>query len=175
MNRIKLLVMDVDGTLTDGKIYMSADGELFKVFDIKDGCGIHDLLPQAEIEPVIITVRESRIVENRCRELGITRYYQGCRDKVAKLIDIAEQFGLSADENGVYQEIAYAGDDIIDLPCMSICVIVGCPADAVQEVKKIANYVSTQNGGAGAVRDFIEWIVHSMDLPKDSNQEEEQR
>ena len=164
--------MDVDGTLTDGKIYMSADGEMFKAFDVKDGCGIHDILPQAQIEPVIITARKSKIVENRCRELGITQCYQGCRDKTEKLVDIAGQFGLSADESGVYQEIAYVGDDIIDLPCMSICGIVGCPADAVQEVKEIANYVSMQNGGSGAVRDFIEWIVHSMSLPKDSNQEE---
>ena len=164
--------MDVDGTLTDGKIYMSADGEMFKAFDVKDGCGIHDILPQAQIEPVIITARKSKIVENRCRELGITQCYQGCRDKTEKIVDIAGQFGLSADESGVYQEIAYVGDDIIDLPCMSICGIVGCPADAVQEVKEIANYVSMQNGGSGAVRDFIEWIVHSMSLPKDSNQEE---
>lgn len=159
MSTIKFLVMDVDGTLTDGKIYMSAQGELFKVFDIKDGCGIHDLLPRAGIVPVVITARRSAIVENRCRELGIEHCYQGCRDKVAKLKEIAEQFGLSPDENGIYQEIAYAGDDIIDIPCMRLCGVVGCPADAVEEVKRIASFVSTKNGGDGAVREFIEWLI----------------
>lgn len=159
MSAIKLLMMDVDGTLTDGKIYMSAQGELFKVFDIKDGCGIHDLLPKAGIVPVVITARKSAIVENRCRELGIEHCYQGSRDKAAKLKEIAEQFGLSPDENGIYQEVAYAGDDIIDIPCMRLCGTVGCPADAAEEVKKIASFVSTKRGGDGAVREFIEWIL----------------
>lgn len=159
MSTIKLLVMDVDGTLTDGKIYMSANGELFKAFDIKDGCGIHDLLPKAGIVPVVITARKSAIVENRCHELGIDHCYQGCRDKAAKLKEIAAQFGLSPDANGVYQEIAYAGDDIIDSPCMGICGTVGCPADAAKEVRKIASFVSVKNGGDGAVREFIEWIL----------------
>lgn len=159
MNKIKLLVMDVDGTLTDGKIYMSAQGELFKAFDIKDGCGIHDLLPKAGIVPVVITARESKIVENRCKELGIEHCYQGCRNKEAKLVELAEQFGLQADESGVYQEIAYAGDDIIDIPCMRRCGVIGCPADAAEEVKCIATFVSSKPGGSGAVREFIEWIL----------------
>ncbi len=159
MSKVKLLVMDVDGTLTDGKIYMSAQGEMFKAFDIKDGCGIHDLLPQAGIVPVIITGRESQIVINRCQELGIQHVYQGCRDKAAKLTDLAEGFGLSPDERGVYQEIAYIGDDLIDLPCMARCGVVGCPADAVEEVKRAASFVSSKNGGDGAVRDFIEWLI----------------
>ena len=159
MSAIKLLVMDVDGTLTNGKIYMSAQGELFKAFDIKDGCGIHDLLPKAGILPVVITARKSSIVENRCRELGIEHCYQGCRDKAVKLTELAGKFGLSPDENGVYQEIAYAGDDIIDIPCMHLCGTVGCPADAVSEVRKIASFVSAKKGGDGAIREFIEWIV----------------
>lgn len=159
MSKIRVLVMDVDGTLTDGKIYMSSEGELFKAFDIKDGCGIHDLLPQAGIVPVIITARESKIVENRCRELGVTHFHQGCRNKVAKLVEIAEQFGLKADNNGVYQEMAYMGDDIIDLPCMRLCGVVGCPVDAVDEVKQSAQFVSSHKGGDGAVREFIEWLI----------------
>lgn len=156
---ITYLVMDVDGTMTDGKIYISSDGELFKSFDIKDGCGIHDILPQARIVPVVITARESKIVENRCRELGIAHCYQGCRDKVAKLVEIANQFELEADENGVYREMAYMGDDIIDLPCMRLCGVVGCPVDAVDEVKQIAQFVSSRRGGNGAVREFIEWLL----------------
>ena len=159
MSRIKLLVMDVDGTLTDGKIYMSAQGELFKAFDVKDGCGIHDLLPLAGIIPVVITARESKIVENRCRELRIEHCYQGCRDKEAKLIDLADQLGLRADKDGIYQEIAYVGDDIIDIPCMRRCGVIGCPADAAEEVKRTAAFASSKPGGGGAVREFIEWLL----------------
>lgn len=152
-------MMDVDGTLTDGKIFISADGELFKAFDIKDGYGIHDLLPQAGIVPVIITGRESKIVENRCRELGIVHCYQGCRDKTTKLKEIASLFCLFPNEYGIYREIAYIGDDIIDLPCMKLCGLVGCPEDAVTEVKESVNFISPHKAGSGAVRDFIEWIV----------------
>lgn len=159
--KIRLLIMDVDGTLTDGKIYISAQGEFFKVFDIKDGCGIHDILPCAGIIPIIITGRESQIVENRCHELGITHCYQGCRNKAEKLVELAGQFGLKDDENGVYQEIAYIGDDINDLPCMKLCGIVGCPADAAYEVKKIADFISGRNSGHGAVREFIEQLTKS--------------
>lgn len=152
-------MMDVDGTLTDGKIYISADGELIKAFDIKDGYGIQDLLPKAGITPVIITGRESKIVENRCRELGIVHCYQNCRDKTKKLKEIASLFRLLPNEYGIYREIAYIGDDIIDLPCMKLCEAVGCPADAVTEVKEVAHFISPHMAGSGAVRDFIEWII----------------
>lgn len=154
--------MDVDGTLTDGKIYMSANGEIFKKFDIKDGYGIHDLLPQAGIEPVIITGRASQIVTNRSKELGINYIYQGCQNKVKKLKEVARQFGLSIDENGRYQGIAYIGDDMNDLPSIRLCEVTGCPADAAKEVKRIASFVSTKSGGNGAVREFIEWILDNQ-------------
>ena len=151
--------MDVDGTLTDGKIYMSANGELFKVFDIKDGCAIHDLLPAAGIIPVIITGRESQIVINRCRELGIEYLYQNCQDKAAKLREIAGDFGFIPDGQGRYQEIAYIGDDINDLAPMKLAGFVMCPADACREVKEIADYVSPLPGGHGAVRDAVEYLL----------------
>ena len=159
MTKVKLLVMDVDGTLTDGKSYISPSGELLKAFDIKDGCGIHDLLPEANIVPIVITARESRIVECRCKELGITHVYQGCRDKVKMLCEIAEQFDLAQDENGVYSDIAYIGDDLIDLPCMHRCRVAGCPSDAAERVKEEAQFISSRKGGEGAVREFIEWLI----------------
>ena len=84
---IKYLIIDVDGTLTDGKIYISNNGECFKVFDIKDGYGIHDILLPFGIMPIVITGRASRIVENRCRELEITELYQGVKNKVHQLND----------------------------------------------------------------------------------------
>lgn len=161
---IKYLVMDVDGTLTDGKIYLSGQEELFKVFDIKDGYGIHDLLPMAGITPVVITGRNSQIVTNRCNELGIKLVYQSCIDKKAKLIELATSLGLKPDQRGRYQEIAYIGDDLNDLECMKICGTVGCPENAADEVKSIAGFISTQNGGTGAVREFIEEIVAEISV-----------
>lgn len=150
---IKYLVMDVDGTLTDGKIYMGNDGEMMKAFDIKDGCGIHDILIPDGITPVIITGRSSKILENRCKELGITNLHQGIRNKIEKLLTITTDLSM----------VAYIGDDINDLSCMEPIKeaggLVGCPADAVQKVINLADFVSKRNGGNGAVREFIEWIV----------------
>ncbi len=146
--------MDVDGTLTDGKIYMSPSGEAMKAFNIKDGCGIHDLLIPSGIVPIIITGRKSDIVTNRCEEIGITEVYQGVKDKLFLLSNIC---------NDDYGAVAYIGDDINDLPCMNKVLaedgVIGCPADAVEAVKKVANYIAPHNGGDGAVRDFIEWLM----------------
>lgn len=153
ISMIKYLVMDVDGTLTDGKIYMGNDGEMMKAFNIKDGCGIHDILIPAGITPVIITGRTSKILENRCKELGITNLHQGISNKIEKLLTITTDLS----------SVAYIGDDINDLSCMEPVKVagglVGCPADAVKRVVDIADFIAEHNGGDGAVRDFIEWIV----------------
>lgn len=153
MVHIKYLIMDVDGTLTDGKIYMSNTGEFCKAFNIKDGCGIHDIIIPVGIIPVIITGRTSEIVLNRCREIGITEIHQGVSNKIEKLLAITDD--LSA--------VAYIGDDINDLSCMipvkAAGGLVGCPADAAKTVKKISDFITEHNGGEGAVRDFIEWII----------------
>lgn len=158
---IKYLVMDVDGTLTDGKIYMSQVGELFKAFNIKDGCGIHDILIPSGIIPVIITGRESDIVLNRCKELGITEVYQGISNKLEKLYDITSELS----------SVAYIGDDINDLSCMlpikDAGGIVACPADAVSKVIELADFIADHNGGDGAVRDFIEWIIDGFENLKE--------
>lgn len=155
--KIKYLVMDVDGTLTDGKIYMGNNGELFKAFHIKDGCGIHDILIPANIIPVIITGRQSCILEKRCLELGITKLYQSVTDKIKTVDEIIK------DTSYHYQNIAYIGDDINDLcaitPIKKAGGLIGCPADAAESIKTIADFVSRKNGGDGAVREFIEWIV----------------
>lgn len=159
--RIKLLAMDVDGTLTDGKIYMGNNGEVCKAFSIKDGCGIHDLLIPAKIKPVIITGRYSQILENRCKELGITELYQGITDKIQILNNILKEKGLS------YNNVAYIGDDINDLECMKIIRdaggIVGCPADSAGEIINLGGFISRKNGGDGAVREFIEYLVKEYD------------
>jgi 3-deoxy-D-manno-octulosonate 8-phosphate phosphatase (KDO 8-P phosphatase) len=148
--------MDVDGTLTDGKIYMGAKGEMMKAFDIKDGYGIHDILPQIGITPIIITGRSSSIVQNRCKELGITLLYQGVSDKVGKLKEILLEQG------GDPSEVAYAGDDLNDFQSMLYVKnnggLVGVPNDACQQVKNIASFIATSNGGNGAVRDFVDYL-----------------
>lgn len=153
MKNIKYLIMDVDGTLTDGKIYISNDGELMKAFNVKDGYGIHDIAIPTGIIPVIITSRISDIVDKRCKELSIEKVYQGISNKVEKLKTISNNFS----------ELAYIGDDINDLSCMQLIKeaggIVGCPADAVQEVLDIADFISKKNGGCGAVREFIEFLT----------------
>lgn len=155
MEQIKLLFMDVDGTLTDGKIYMGAQGEVCKAFDIKDGYGIHEVLPKHGILPVIITGRVSKIVENRASELGITRLYQGKHEKLEVMRELLAEFCCPP------EQAAYIGDDILDLPCMRICGVRGCPADAVPEVRAISDFVSTKKGGCGAVREFIDWMIES--------------
>lgn len=153
MSKIKLLVMDVDGTLTDGKIYMGSSGEAFKAFDIKDGYGIHEILPKAGIVPAIITGRKSDIVLNRCRELEIEELYQGYHDKTLALCHLLKKYNCSK------EDIAYIGDDVLDLECMMQCGIKGCPSDAVEQVKEICDFVCNRAGGQGAVREFIEWII----------------
>jgi 3-deoxy-D-manno-octulosonate 8-phosphate phosphatase, YrbI family len=158
-NKIKLLVMDVDGTLTDGRIYMGNSGEVFKAFDVKDGAGIHDVLPQLGIIPIIITARNSQIVVNRCNEMGINYVYQNCKDKLAKIKEIIDELNKGVfSETIVMKNVAYIGDDIIDIPPMKNCGLSGCPNDAVNEIKSVANFISSKNGGNGAVREFIEWI-----------------
>lgn len=147
--KIKLLVMDVDGTLTDGKIYMGENGEVMKAFSVKDGYAIAHMLPEIGIIPVIITGRKSKIVENRAKELGITELYQGVGDKLAQLKRVAEKY------NTAPEEIAYIGDDLNDLECIEYCTVTACPADAVEEVKRKVTYVCKKNGGEGAVRELI--------------------
>ena len=150
---IKLLVMDVDGTLTDGKINMGPDGELFKSFNIRDGYGINEMLPAHGIVPAIITGRTSQIVANRAAELHITELYQGKHDKLDTLKAVMDKYHCKR------ENVAYIGDDILDIVCMRECALVGCPADACREVKELAHYICDAKGGDGAVREFIEFVI----------------
>ena len=146
--------MDVDGTLTDGKIYMGSNGEAMKAFNIKDGCGLSQILPKYNIIPIIITARESKILENRCQELHIIELHQGSKNKLNTLITILKRY--NADLNSV----AYIGDDLPDLDVMNAVKNSGgtvlCPTDAIEEIKNIADYVSPVKAGDGAVRDCID-------------------
>ena len=157
---IKYLVMDVDGTLTDGKIYMGNDGEIFKAFNIKDGQAM-SILRRYGIEPIIITGRKSTIVENRCRELKIERLYQGIKDKKEKLIGLAEEL------NTDLRHFSYIGDDENDLECIELVNdskgLSACPFDAIKTLRDKAEFVCTKNSGDGAVREFVEWMVYGKE------------
>ena len=150
--RIILLAMDVDGTLTDGRIYIGADGEVMKGFDVKDGYGIVQFREAGGI-PVVITGRESKIVEQRCKELGIWELHQGVGNKLDCLMELAAEYHLER------EQIAYIGDDLNDLECIHYAGVSACPADAVSTVKVEVDYVCTCEGGRGAVREFIEWLA----------------
>lgn len=154
MNKIKYLILDIDGTLTDGKIYIGTEGELFKAFDAKDGYGIINILIPAGITPIVITGRKSKIVTNRCGELGIEAIFQGVSDKLSLLKSLNIDFA----------NVAQIGDDMNDYNCM-VAVrnsggIIGCPSNAVCQVKDISNYICNKKGGNGAVREFIEYITN---------------
>lgn len=160
---IKFFVMDVDGTLTDGMIYVGNDGEVFKPFNCKDGYGIHHILPDNNIVPVIITGRNSHIMENRAKELSIKELHQGVSDKVGVLMEVLERFSKAEGKNYTLADVAYVGDDLNDFKVMKAIRdnggVTGCPADADGEIKGLAQFVSTKDGGRGAVREFMEYII----------------
>ena len=149
---IRLLVMDVDGVMTDGKITYSSDGQELKSFNIKDGLGIKRAQASG-IETAIITGRTSPMVERRARELGIAHLVQGREDKLSALSDLVDQMNLSLDQ------VAYIGDDLPDLTTIESVQLGACPADAAIEVKSKANWVSTREGGDGCVRELCDLLV----------------
>jgi 3-deoxy-D-manno-octulosonate 8-phosphate phosphatase (KDO 8-P phosphatase) len=147
--------MDVDGTLTDGTINIGPDGkEVFKVFNTKDGQMLKHLI---KCDTCVITGRSSDILTIRAKELGITYVYQGVLDKLPILDKLRIKLGLNWDE------IAYIGDDVNDLDCMTLC-IAGCPNDAVKKIKAISSFQSLLNGGHGAVRDFYDYLTLLGDI-----------
>lgn len=150
---IRLLAMDVDGTLTDGSINISDCGELFKRFNVKDGAGI-GLIRKTGVITAIITGRESKIVENRATELNVDEVYQGVVDKMEVLKNICLKYGFSRDE------IAYIGDDVNDLSAMEFAGISFCPSDAVDAVIEKADVILESSGGHGAVRQCIDYIIN---------------
>jgi len=150
---IKALIMDVDGTLTDGTIYLDNNGNEMKKFNVKDGYAINTILPEYDIVPIVITGRRSEIVRKRCEELNIKKVVQGSINKVNDMKLILNDLSISMEET------AYIGDDMNDIECMKLVGLCACPNDAVNEVMKICDIVAEKNGGEGAVREIIEKIV----------------
>ena len=154
---IRLLVLDVDGTLTDGSICMGPAGEMCKLFSVKDGLGIQ-MLAAAGIQVAVITGRTSEIVARRMAELPVARVVQGCADKPAALRALCEELGISP------AEAAFFGDDLNDLAAMEACGLAACPADAARDVLERAQYVAPASGGKGAVRAFAEDYLRQKGL-----------
>ncbi len=154
---VKMLVMDVDGTLTDGKINVSANGELFKSFNVRDGYGIKNLCKKHGIIAVIISGRDSEMVNVRSEELGIEEVHQAISDKKDKLIELSFKYGLEPNQ------IAYIGDDVNDLPAMDFAGLTFAPKDSHPHVKEKVNHVLESNGGCGAVRECIDFIIGSLE------------
>ena len=149
---IKILFLDVDGTLTDGQIYMGNNGEVFKSFHAHDAQGLRKL-PKIGIDTVIITGRESNIVNLRAKEMNITEVYQNIQDKPEKVKEILKKKKIKKNE------AAYIGDDENDLEAMLLCGNRACPKDATKRIKEISNFISEYDGGDGAVRDYCEYII----------------
>ena len=149
---IRLLVMDVDGVMTDGKVTYTSDGQELKSFNIKDGLAIKRAQASG-IETAIITGRKSPMVERRALELGIAHLIQGREDKLNALSDLLAQMDLSLDQ------VAYIGDDLPDLTAIESVKLGACPADAAIEVQSRANWVSTRVGGDGCVRELCDLLV----------------
>ncbi|MBY0145902.1 HAD family hydrolase [Neobacillus niacini] len=152
LSKIKMLVMDVDGTLTDGKIYVGDSGEVFKAFNVKDGYRLINI-EKYNIIPVIITGKKSEILSKRAAELKIEEVYQGVDDKLKVLDEVIKRYQFT------YENVAYIGDDVNDIDCMKVCYLKACPADAIEEVIEVVDYICKSNGGNGAVREFIDLIV----------------
>lgn len=151
--KIKLLLSDSDGVLTDGGVYYSDRGEELKRFNIRDGMGVARLRTLAQVDVGIITGELSGSVKKRAEKLEIAELHLGVKDKVAVLNEIMKRMDLTL------AEIAYIGDDINDVEVMKQVGLSACPADAISLVKEIADYVCQTNGGHGAFREFAECII----------------
>lgn len=162
---VQLLVMDVDGVLTDGGIYYTERGDEVKRFDVRDGQGLV-LLRQAGVLTAVITRRRSEIVERRADELGIVEVHQGATDKRAVLEAVLARRGLSA------SDAVYVGDDIGDLPAMQLVGFPVAVADAVPPVKRAAAYITTSPPGHGAIRELCDLILAAKKAKTPNNQEQ---
>lgn len=153
--KIKLVVFDVDGVLTDGGLFFGDDGQEYKAFYARDGLGMK-LLQQTGVEIAVITARNSRVVEHRMRNLGIDNVYQGKLDKLDAFHDLLNRLDVSAGQT------AYAGDDVVDLPVMKEAGLAIAVQDAHPFVKQHAHWITQNRGGRGAARDVCELIMQAQ-------------
>lgn len=155
--KIKCVAFDVDGVMTDGSLTFLEDGREIKTFNAKDGQGVV-MLNKAGLKTAIITARNNGTVRIRAEILGISKLYEGQKNKLEALKKLAEEFSLD------YSEIAYMGDDLPDLAVLKTIGLSACPNDAVDEVLEVCAFRSSKNGGRGAVREFCNFILKSQNI-----------
>ena len=155
----KLLILDVDGVLTDGSIILDNEGNEFKSFHVRDGHGIK-MLVRAGITVAIITGRQSKVVERRAQELGISEVFQRCHDKRVAYKQLIEKYSVKDDE------IAYIGDDIVDICLLKKAGLSVAVAEAEDEVKEAALMITKHRGGRGAVREVCDFLLKAKGLWK---------
>ena len=149
---IRLLILDIDGVLTDGSLYFDAKGETLKVFHVRDGHGIK-MAQRGGIEVALVSGRRSDAAFHRARELGITRFYEGVRDKVAILEELLAALNLTP------AQVAAVGDELVDLPLFHRVGLGVAVADAIPEVRAAAHWVTSLPGGRGAVREVCDLLI----------------
>lgn len=152
--QIELVIFDIDGVLTDGSLFMSDDGQEYKAFNSKDGHGIRMLL-DGGVDIAIITGRQSEVVKHRANDLGITRIYQGKREKLPAFLELLKDTKLKA------EQVAYVGDDVVDLPVMIKVGLAICVQNGHEFVKKHSHWVTKAAGGQGAGREACEMILQA--------------
>ena len=149
------MIFDVDGVLTDGRIFYSDSGEEMKAFSTQDGQGIR-MLMESGVVIAILTGRRSDVVSHRARNLGIAHVLQGVEDKRSAFVDLAARLGVP------HSSCGYMGDDLVDLPVMTRCGFAASTREAPELVRKHATFIATQPAGAGAAREVCEIIMHSQ-------------
>ena len=153
--RVKLMIFDVDGVLTDGSIIYDDSGREIQRFHVRDGFAIK-MAMELGIKVAVISGRNSAAVERRCRELGIEEVHQGVDDKLSVYESLKRKFGVSDGE------CSFMGDDVPDIPLLKAVSVSGAPADAPDYVKEVVDFVSKSPSGRGAVREFIEYVVGGL-------------
>lgn len=157
LKKIKLLALDVDGVLTDGIIYYSPAGDAMKGFSARDGMGI-SLVRSAGLKTALITGRRSPMVEQRAKDLHIDYVIQDAARKLSAMEKLCSEIGITM------SEVAYMGDDLNDVELISHCGFGAAPLDACEEARRAAAFISAYNGGHGALREFVEYILKNQDL-----------
>ena len=155
--KIKLLVLDVDGVLTDGQVHYNENGDVFRSFTVRDGTGIKNLI-KSNIKIAVITGRDGNIIKKRLNELGVTTIFDNQEHKVQAFRSCVDMFNLDS------SQVCYMGDDMIDLGPISLAGLSCAPNDAIDMVKSKVDYVAKTNGGKGAVREVIDVILSAQGL-----------
>ena len=154
---VKLLALDVDGVLTDGRIIYDSDGRSLKFFNVHDGMGLY-LLRKANIDVAFISAKSSPTIKLRARDCGVSIVMEDISDKGQAIREVAESIGVGLSDT------VFMGDDLVDIPAMRLCGLAVAVANACPEVKEMADYVTSSYGGRGAVREVCELILKSKGL-----------